>query len=808
MLVAASVAASGWPVIPLRRDTRTPVGPGGERHRSLWHLNPMTVATTAETRHGLGTSWGVVLGEANPDGWRLVVLDTDSADAETRLRALLDDLGDDARDWAAGTFTVRTARGLHRYGVTRESLMTAPSGPWPGLDLKAAGGYVVLPGCWHPSGVLYTAETDPGRVVEFTDGHHPAGSLFLGVADPDDDGPAVAWGYPLPVPAALLDALRWPHEDDHTDDGAGQGETVTPASRKRPALTRHGDISGRLDGLARAVETAPPGEGNARLNWAAGKAAAVCSTDDAAPAADDVRGALVAAYLARPLPPGESLRSRETEAHRTVASGWRWGSTHPEKALVERRDGHDDHGGHDGHHDEDGGGAVPLHEVTGPTPVTDEAPTTTPEHRRRLVLTPASAIKPKRVRWLWSDRIALGSLALLAGREGLGKSSVAYDTAARITLGTLPGEFHGEPHAVLVCATEDSWAHTIVPRLIAAGADLDRIYRVEVETSEGLHGTLSLPRDLDGVEEGARETDAALLILDPLTSRLTEALDTHKDSDVRRALEPLSALADRSGLAVWGLMHHNKSGSTDPLSLVMGSRAFTAVARSVHTVVPDPDDDSVRFFGTPKNNLGRTDLPTLSFTVESFAVPTDDGPATVGRVVWGDEVRGSIGEAMRRSAARDSGGGGGSATDEAADWLLDYLTAYGKPDESLSEGRWVESSRVKEAAADAGHGDKPLRAARNRLGVLSESVGFPRRTWWSLPPKRSRDLSRAPSRGEVTTDMTGHERAGQHSRVSRDHPGGTGTTEGTTDGEVLVSDRWGRSVEVVGEPDESPEVPR
>ena len=67
-------------------------------------------------------------------------------------------------------------------------------------------------------------------------------------------------------------------------------------------------------------------------------------------------------------------------------------------------------------------------------------------------------------------------------------------------------------------------------------------------------------------------------------SRLSDRIDTHRDAEVRLALEPLAALANRAGMSVLGIIHHNKSGSTDPLQVIMGSRAFTAVARSVHTV--------------------------------------------------------------------------------------------------------------------------------------------------------------------------------------------------------------------------------
>jgi hypothetical protein len=367
-----------------------------------------------------------------------------------------------------------------------------------------------------------------------------------------------------------------------------------------------------------------------------------------------------------------------------------------------------------------------------------------PSQQRQLILTPAAEIKPRRVLWLWDGRIALGTLALLAGRQGLGKSTLAYWLAAQITRGTLPGEFHGVPRSVLVCATEDSWEHTIIPRLIAAGADRSKVYRVEVLTADEIHVGLSLPRDNRATEKAARDTGAALLLLDPIISRLGD-LDTHRDSDVRQALEPLVAVAARTHMAVLGLIHHNKSGSADPLQLVMGSTAFSAVARSVHSVVPDPDDDSgtLRLFGTPKNNLGRSDLPTLAFTVESNPVETDEGSAWTGRIKWLGEHNGSIADAMRQS--QDSGDDR-SATKEAADWLEDFL---------VLEGPEVDSCIVKQKARAAGHSESTLRRAKLKLGIIDRSSGFPRSTKWSFPQKSPvSSQSRHSVRGEELTELT------------------------------------------------------
>ena len=218
-----------------------------------------------------------------------------------------------------------------------------------------------------------------------------------------------------------------------------------------------------------------------------------------------------------------------------------------------------------------------------------------------------------------------------------------------ITRGVLSGEFFGMPKSVLVAAAKDSWSQTIVPRLIAAGADLDRVFRVEI-IADAVHSELIRPGDLARVRRVAHEVDAVLLILDTLISRLDPKLDSHKDADVRMALEPLVGVADLINISALGLIHHNKSGSTDPLQVVMASKAFPAVARSVHTVISDPADETSnrRLFGTPKNNLGSTDLPTLSFVIDSFVLEVEDGTASTGRLVWGAESKITIFEAMRR----------------------------------------------------------------------------------------------------------------------------------------------------------------
>lgn len=409
---------------------------------------------------------------------------------------------------------------------------------------------------------------------------------------------------------------------------------------------------------------------------------------------------------------------------------------------------------------------------------------------RRVGLTPASSIAMRPTKWLWTARIPLHALALLAGREGIGKSTAAYQLAADITRGLLPGAFFGQPRAVIVAATEDSWEHTIVPRLTAASADLTMVYRVDVTTAAGFDATLILPADLGQVGEAITATGAALLLLDPLMSRLDSGLDTHRDADVRRALEPLVAVADKCGATVLGIIHVNKSSGEDALTRLMGSRAFAAVARAVLFVMSDPDDAKTRLLGQAKNNLGRCDLPTLMFQIESVTVAhTEEGPIESSRIVWTGETTRTLSDALDDA---DDRGDVRTAVDEAGDWLDDWLASKGGTD---------ESANVKKAGAAAGHNVEAIKRARRKQKLTTTSAGFPRRTYWSIPgtqPAQQSGHAVGSTYGEsVLTDLTDlTEGPGTWSGQS----GQSGQSEQSPSGETQLAAASTPTCAVCGEP--------
>ena len=341
----------------------------------------------------------------------------------------------------------------------------------------------------------------------------------------------------------------------------------------------------------------------------------------------------------------------------------------------------------------------------------------------RLRMTWASDIQPRPMKWLWEKRLPSGALALLAGREGLGKSIWTAWLVAQLTQGTLPGEYVGSPRSVIIVATEDSWDHVIVPRLMAAGADLERVARLEAVAAAGFDSTLMLPHDNGELEAVIAENKVALTVLDPLISRLDAKLDTHKDAEVRRALEPIAQLADRTQAAFLGLIHVNKSRDADALTSVMGSRAFPGVARAVLHMAADPEDEDKRLLGHSKNQYDRK-AATIRLHIESRHVAnTAEGPIAAGRVVIEGEVSLSIEDAV---SASHQGADVRTAIGKATEWL----------EALLSRGpAW--SADVRKMGHSAGHSESAIKRAAERIGVTKDSKGFPRRTEWRLPTQGS-----------------------------------------------------------------------
>jgi putative DNA primase/helicase len=252
----------------------------------------------------------------------------------------------------------------------------------------------------------------------------------------------------------------------------------------------------------------------------------------------------------------------------------------------------------------------------------------------------ASSVPPETVDYLWQGWIPLGMLSLLAGLPGLGKTTLAIRLTAEATRGELEGSLHGEPVDVLVASLEDALAATLVPRLIAAGADLERVHFV---ACKAMGDSLDLTRHLPEIDLLAERHNARFFWADPLVATLPAAkMSSHSDQHVRSVLAPLAALAEKHDLAAMGLMHFSKS-AIDALLGIGGSIGFVGAARSVLIFGADPTDDRgeegpARVIAQRKSNVGRRQRSRECW-IQSTVIDTDDGEKIgTSLAIVGDEI--------------------------------------------------------------------------------------------------------------------------------------------------------------------------
>ncbi|GAA1091266.1 AAA family ATPase [Tsukamurella spumae] len=330
---------------------------------------------------------------------------------------------------------------------------------------------------------------------------------------------------------------------------------------------------------------------------------------------------------------------------------------------------------------------------------------------RQLRITRGTEVRARRIRWLIEHWIPLGALTLLAGREGLGKSTIACWWAAWITrMG----------QNIVYIHTEDSREHTVAPRLRAAGADMDRVLFIDVATDYTENGNLVLPLDNEALEVLCVDHDVKLVVLDAATSAMHSSLSGKDDRQVRQFLEPLSQMAARLDIVVLGLVHFGKRDGDDSGKLILGSIAWSQVARSVLSVAADDDAGHLVVTNTKGNLATRTHSEACRIVTRT--IDTEDGSAEIGAAEWIGEVS---------TDARDLLAGDRSSDhQEVDDWLRAQL-----------KGGRVKATELYSAADAAGHSKDGAKRAKKRLGVLAIKDGT---WWWELPSQGSSDQGSTP----------------------------------------------------------------
>ena len=303
------------------------------------------------------------------------------------------------------------------------------------------------------------------------------------------------------------------------------------------------------------------------------------------------------------------------------------------------------------------------------------------------------------VEWLWKPYLPFGKLSVLQGNPGEGKTYFAMHLAAACTNGKLlPNMERMEPFNVIYQTAEDGLGDTVKPRLIEAGADLDRVLVID---DSDVQLTLSDER----IEKAIIENNARLVIIDPIQAYLGADVDMNRANEVRPIFMRLGQVAQRTGCAILLIGHLNKAAGMQSLQRGLGSIDIAAAVRSVLFIGKLKHDPTMRILTHEKSSLAP---PGASL---AFSLGDEGGFRWVGEYdITADEMLSGI-EPQRETK-----------TQQAKDLICTLLAG----------GKQVLSEDIDKAALERGIPGRTVRDAKRELGdaLKSKIVEGRKKVFW------------------------------------------------------------------------------
>ena len=303
------------------------------------------------------------------------------------------------------------------------------------------------------------------------------------------------------------------------------------------------------------------------------------------------------------------------------------------------------------------------------------------------------------VEWLWKPYLPFGKLSVLQGNPGEGKTYFAMHLAAACTNGKLlPNMERMEPFNVIYQTAEDGLGDTVKPRLIEAGADLDRVLVID---DSDVQLTLSDER----MEKAIIENNARLVIIDPIQAYLGADVDMNRANEVRPIFMRLGQVAQRTGCAILLIGHLNKAAGMQSLQRGLGSIDIAAAVRSVMFIGKLKHDPTMRILTHEKSSLAP---PGVSL---AFSLGDEGGFRWVGEYdITADEMLSGI-EPQRETK-----------TQQAKDLICTLLAG----------GKQVLSEDIDKAALERGIPGRTVRDAKRELGdaLKSKIVEGRKKVFW------------------------------------------------------------------------------
>ena len=312
-----------------------------------------------------------------------------------------------------------------------------------------------------------------------------------------------------------------------------------------------------------------------------------------------------------------------------------------------------------------------------------------------------------------------GKLTILAGAAGTGKTTLALALAAVVTAGGRwpDGSECAGGGNVLIWSSEDIADDTLVPRLIASGADLARCHFIEGIAQDGESVPFDPSQDIPDLRRAAEAIGGvSLLLIDPIVSAV--AGDMHRANDVRRSLQAVVDFADAHGCAVIGITHFAKGGAgKSPQDRVIGSQAFGALARMV-LVTAKEEGSNRRVMARAKSNIA----PDDGGVAYSLELATIAGGIEATHAVWAGAIEGTAREILG-DVEHDDSGEDSDARQDLERMLVDTLREAG--------GK-MATKALQAEVRDAGHSWDAAKRLKKSLGIEAKKLSMGGAWIWCL----------------------------------------------------------------------------
>lgn len=334
-------------------------------------------------------------------------------------------------------------------------------------------------------------------------------------------------------------------------------------------------------------------------------------------------------------------------------------------------------------------------------------------HEPVVTLLRASTVTPKPIKWLWDGWLAQGKLHLYAGPGGVGKTTVCLGIAATISSGgTFPDGSVCKPMNVVIWSGEDGIEDILVPRLIKAGANLNRVHFVESVTTKRGKRCFDPSKDLPHLSAKLEKMDdVGLLSVDSVADTITG--DGASNNQVRRALAPLVELSTRINCATVGIGHFNKKIGAGAIHRILDSAAFVNVPRLVWVSFQEKDNGCLLL--RAKSNIGPNGDGFRYNIHKGNLANYPDISAT--SALWGEAVTGTADEWLERAELPDGEDEKHTMLERAKDWLDGLMREHGP----------MRQADIERLAVEQNISSATLRRAKKALNLSSS---FKDRTWY------------------------------------------------------------------------------